>query len=88
MKKSIFHQDIFEKIYLSYKCLAHECLCTMSKSGACGQKRGLDPLKLELWMLVSYYWVLRIKLGCGAQGMCVFRGLVRQRGCADSRLET
>lgn len=45
-------------------------------------------MKLELWMLVSYYWVLRIKLGCGAQGMCVFRGLVRQRGCADSRLET
>lgn len=36
------------------ECLACMCLCTTHVLNACrGQKRILDPLELELWMLVN-----------------------------------
>jgi hypothetical protein len=36
-------------------CL-HVCLCPTCMAGVCeGQKRALDPLKLELQMLVNHY---------------------------------
>lgn len=47
--------QFFKNFMCMHVCL-HLCMCTMCMLGTCrGQKRPLDPLDLELWMLLSHH---------------------------------
>ena len=53
-----------------YECCAFVHLCTMYVH--CPQKRALDPLELELEMVVSPVGVQGIKLGSSGKAASVF----------------